>query len=282
MFKITQMENEEIKTETKPDIKPKYLKDKNNIWFGFLLLIVGGFLLAKQAGVPIPLWVLNWHFALIILGLLVGIRHGFRHAMWLILVLVGSYFLIEDYYPALAIRQYAWPLGIIAVGLFFIFRPKNHYKRIWWEQWEEQYKDAKSWQRKRERKEQWKKYKETYATGYSSSEDYLDVVSILGGIKKNVLSKNFKGGEAVSILGGIELNLSQADINGRVVLDLTQVLGGTKLIIPPHWDLRSELSVSVLGSIDDKRSLENVVIDSTKVLVLKGVSVFGGIDIRSY
>jgi hypothetical protein len=276
------MEDEEIKTGIRPDVKPKYSTDKNNIWVGFLLLIVGGVLFAKQAGFPIPLWMFNWHFALIILGLLVGIRHGFRHALWLILILVGSYFLIQDYDPALAIRQYAWPLGIIAVGLFFIFRPKNHYKRIWWEQWEEQYKDAKSWQRKRERKEQWKKCKETYTTGYSSSEDHLDVVSILGGIKKNILSKNFKGGEAVSILGGIELNLSQADINGRVVLDLTQVLGGTKLIIPPHWDLRSELSVSILGSIDDKRSLENVVIDSNKVLVLKGVSVFGGIDIRSY
>lgn len=283
LFKITNMENEEIKPEIKPGLKTTRPRDKNNIWVGFLLIIIGGVLLAKQVGVPIPLWMFNWHFALILLGLLVGIRHGFRHAIWLILILVGSYFLIQDYYPALGIRQYAWPLGIIAVGLFFIFRPKNHYKRIWWEQWEEQYKDAKSWQRKSERKEQWKKYKEAYTTttGYSS-EDYLDVVSILGGIKKNILSKNFKGGEAVSILGGIELNLSQADINGRVVLDLTQVLGGTKLIIPPHWDLRSELSVSVLGSIDDKRSLENVIIDSNKVLVLKGVSVFGGIDIRSY
>jgi hypothetical protein len=275
------MENEETKTDTKPDIKPKYSKDKNNIWVGFLLLIVGGFLLAKQAGVPIPLWVFNWHFALIILGLLVGIRHGFRHAIWLILILVGSYFLIEDYYPALAIRQYAWPLGIIAVGLFFIFRPKNHNRRIWWEEWEQQYKNERGQQRKYARRAQWEKYKKTYSTGYVSGEDYIDVVSVLGGIKKNLLSKNFKGGESISFLGGTELNLSQADINGRVVLELTQILGGTKLIIPPHWDVRSEL-ITVFGSIDDKRSLENVVIDENKILVLKGVSVLGGIDIRSY
>jgi hypothetical protein len=279
--KITHMQNEEVKPEIKPDLKPRYSRDKNNIWVGFLLLIVGGVLFAKQAGVLFPAWMFSWHFVLIVLGLLVGIRHGFRNALWLILILVGSFFLLEDFYPTLAIRQYEWPLGIIAMGIFFIFRPKNHNKKIWWEQWEEQYKNEKGRQRKNARKAQWEKYRETYTTGYASGEDYIDVVSVLGGIKKNILSKNFKGGESISFLGGTELNLSQADINGRVVLELTQILGGTKLIIPPHWDVRSEL-ITVFGSIDDKRSLENVVIDENKILVLKGVSVLGGIDIRSY
>jgi len=276
------MENEEIKKEIKPDLKSRYSKDKNNIWVGFLLLIVGGVLFAKQAGILFPAWMFNWHFVLIVLGLLIGIKHGFRNATWLILILVGSFFLIEDLYPALAIHQYEWPLGIIAIGIFFIFRPRHTNRQIWWEQFEAQHTNARGQERRQARREQKEKYRNTFSTtGYAQGEDYIDVVSVLGGIKKNILSKNFKGGESISFLGGTELNLSQADINGRVVLELTQILGGTKLIIPPHWDVKSEL-ITVFGSIDDKRSIENVVIDENKILVLKGVSVLGGIDIRSY
>ncbi|HTB99121.1 MAG TPA: hypothetical protein VK705_00420 [Ferruginibacter sp.] len=267
------MENEEVKT--------KYPKDRRGIWTGILLIIIGGFLLAKQIGAPLPAWIFNWHVLLIAFGLYIGLRHNFRHPIWVIIVLIGGFLTAEDFYPTISIHQYGWPLAIIGVGLIIIFRPRHRNRKIWWEQWEEQHKNVKWEEHINMRREQRAKYKE-YTTDYTSGEDYLDVVSVLGGVKKNILSKNFKGGEAVSLLGGTELNLSQADINGRVVLDLTQVLGGTKLIIPPHWDLRTELSVSVLGSIDDKRSLENVVIDPNKVLVLKGVSVFGGIDIRSY
>jgi len=267
------MESEEIKT--------KYPKNRRGIWTGILLLIVGGVLLAKQIGVPIPAWVFNWHILLIVLGFFVGLRYNFRSLVWLIMILVGAFFTIEDFYPGLSIHQYTWPLVIIGVGLFIIFRPRHHTKKIWWEQWEEQHKNARSEERSNARREQRAKYRKAYAANDTSDEDYIDVVSVLGGIKKNILSKNFKGGEVISFLGGTELNLSQADINGRVVLELTQVLGGTKLIIPPHWDIKPEL-VSVFGSIDDKRSLENVIIDHSKVLVLRGTSVLGGIDIRSY
>lgn len=278
MYKITNMENETIQPEIKEEAKSKLPKDRNNIWIGLFLLLIGSVLLAKQMGVFFPAWLFSWHFFLIVLGLLIGIRHGFRHPLWIILILAGGFFLAEDYYPALAIRQYAWPLGIIVVGIFFLFRPRNRNRKIWWEQLEKQHARAKNYHERREQRE---KYRRAFSTGYTSGEDYIDVVSVLGGIKKNILSKNFRGGESISFLGGTELNLSQADINGRVVLELTQVLGGTKLIIPSHWDVKSEL-ITVFGSIDDKRSVENVNIDPNKVLVLRGTSVLGGIDIRSY
>jgi len=265
----------------KEEVKTKYPKDRRGIWTGVLFLIIGGVLLAKQVGAAVPAWIFNWHILLIVFGFYVGLRHNFRHPIWIIMILIGGFLTAEDFYPTLSIHQYAWPLIIIGVGLILIFRPRHRNRKIWWEQWEEQHRNAKWEEHMNIRRERRQKYSESYTTGYSLGEDYIDVVSVLGGIKKNILSKNFKGGEAISFLGGTELNLSQADINGRVVLDLTQVLGGTKLIIPPHWDVKPEL-ISVLGSIDDKRSLENVVIDPNKVLVLKGVSVLGGIDIRSY
>jgi predicted membrane protein len=120
--------------------------------------------------------------------------------------------------------------------------------------------------------------------GYSSkgfsSEDFIDATTILGGIHKNILSKNFKGGDITIFMGGAEINLSQADIQGTASLDITQIMGGTKIIVPPHWEVRSQLT-SVFGNIEDKRTnIGNA--DPNKVLIIDGSSVFGGIEIRNY
>ena len=103
------------------------------------------------------------------------------------------------------------------------------------------------------------------------------------GIKKNIFSKTFRGGDIVTIFGGTELNLTQADVPHRIVLDITQIFGGAKIIIPPHWKIHSEDVVSIFGSVEDKRPiLPDVNYDPTKLLILKGTNIFGGIDIKSY
>jgi hypothetical protein len=40
--------------------------------------------------------------------------------------------------------------------------------------------------------------------------------------------------------------------------------------------------VSILGGMDDKRNVIDFDADDSKVLVIEGVSVLAGIDIRSY
>ncbi len=116
--------------------------------------------------------------------------------------------------------------------------------------------------------------------GGFSSEDYIDATTVLGGIHKNIISKNFKGGDITIFMGGAEINLSQADIQGSASLDITQIMGGTKLIVPSNWEVRSQLT-SVFGNIEDKRqNIGNT--DPQKVLIIDGTSVFGGIEIRNY
>jgi len=105
-------------------------------------------------------------------------------------------------------------------------------------------------------------------------------VTIFSSVKKKVFSKNFKGGDVVSIFGGAEINLSQADFNGTIAIEVVQIFGGTKLIIPPHWQIRSEM-VAIFGGIEDKRPPQ-MHYDEDKVVVLNGTTFFGGIEIKSY
>jgi hypothetical protein len=72
----------------------------------------------------------------------------------------------------------------------------------------------------------------------------------------------------------------QSDIHGRVHLEVVQVFGGTKIIVPANWSVHSEM-VAIFGGIEDKRPPQlNAAPD--KVLVIQGTSIFGGIDIKSF
>jgi predicted membrane protein len=67
-------------------------------------------------------------------------------------------------------------------------------------------------------------------------------------VHKKIVSKNFQGGDdLVTMMGGTEIDLSQADFTGMIRLDITQIMGGTKIIVPPHWEVRSEVTAIFAG-----------------------------------
>jgi hypothetical protein len=72
----------------------------------------------------------------------------------------------------------------------------------------------------------------------------------------------------------------QADLKGRAKIEVVQVFGGTKIIVPANWTIHSEM-VAIFGGIEDKRPPQlNAIPD--KILVIVGTSIFGGIDIKSF
>jgi hypothetical protein len=63
-------------------------------------------------------------------------------------------------------------------------------------------------------------------------------------------------------------------------MDITLVMGGAKIIVPPNWEVKSEASI-VLGSLEDKRQARQVV-DFNKVLIIRGTTFMGGIELKSF
>lgn len=231
---------------------------KGRIFSGAFVVVIGIILLMKQLGVDFPGWLFTWESLLIVIGLYIGIKHNFKHAGWLILIMIGGVLLIDDIYPETQLENYLWPAVVIFIGMIMITTAGKRKER--WKEWRERCKRVGV---------------------EESTENMLDAVSIMGGVKKNVITKDFKGGEVTCILGGAEINLSQADFNGKVILEVTQIFGGTLLIVPANWEIQSE-NIAILGGIEDKRSVTDRVESDGKILVLKGVTIFGGIDIKSY
>ena len=58
-------------------------------------------------------------------------------------------------------------------------------------------------------------------------------------------------------------------------------MGGTKLIVPPTWDVQSEM-VAIFGGVEDKRRINPEMINRNKRLILMGTAFLGGLEIRSY
>jgi predicted membrane protein len=266
------MTTEDSKNPITPSNDSMNNKNNGRVISGIILVAVGAVFLARQMGVFFPNWLFSWPMFMIVLGFFIGAKHNFQRGGWWIVSLIGAIFLTDRLVPGVDIGKLFWPVFLIIVGLVFIFRPKKSWNNQHWKQ------------KCREKMEG--RYNHNHYTENSdyetSPEDYINSTSIFGGIKKNVISKNFKGGDIVCVFGGSEINLMQADFNGRIEIEVVQIFGGTKLIIPAHWEVVHEM-VAIMGGIEDKRSpFSEKNPEETKRLVIRGTSVFGGIDIRSY
>jgi predicted membrane protein len=266
------------------DINFENNKPRNNkALAGIILLVVGLVLLVHQLDLFFfPGWLISWPMGLIAIGVYNGAKHQFRNSGWLIMVLIGVIWLSNDMFPHYDASRITWPLCIIIFGLWMILRRGNKWDKhkADWDRWtQSQTQTPPSTDPNAPFDADQAKTEYKYKNSYG--DDYLDAVSVFGGVKKTILAKDFKGGEIVNIFGGAELDLTQADINGRVVLDITQIFGGTKIVVPSNWQVVSDIA-AVFASVDDKRIRSTAACGNEKILVLKGVSIFAGIDIRSY
>ena len=102
--------------------KPKDPNRIGQLLAGLFVVGIGVLLLARQAGMDFPRWIFSFESILIAVGLYLGIRHSFRGVVWLIPVLIGGFLLLDDLYPEFDIEDFTWPLIIIGIGLFIMFR----------------------------------------------------------------------------------------------------------------------------------------------------------------
>ncbi|RYZ26242.1 MAG: hypothetical protein EOO10_16120 [Chitinophagaceae bacterium] len=247
--------------------------EKGRIWVGLFLLVAGGLFLARESGVFFPSWFFSWPVLLIAIGIFSGLRHGFQRIGWLFPILIGSIFLFDKISPDINLRPYLWPIILIAAGLFIIFRPKrSRYCGPGGGNDDNSFSEGAATGRN-ETTAQWEQ-------AMTDRNDVVDVTAVFGGVKKNLLSKTFKGGDITAVMGGAEINLTQADFDGKVMIDCFNMFGGTKLIVPPDWEVQSDV-VAIFGGVDDKRPpVTNAA--PNKVLYLDGTCLFGGLEIKSY
>ena len=177
----------------KNEVSSKWGKPRDRhgrVWAGLLLLAIGGLWLLKVLNILLfPWWFFTWPMLLIGFGVISALRRGFRGGAWFVMLAVGSFFLFNEIDPTLELDRYIAPVAIIALGLMFIFRPRRNR----WHKWAN-YRDG--WHSKSEHSTP------PDAGAPGDRMDFIDITSVFGGVKKNVISKSFRGGDIVSFMGG--------------------------------------------------------------------------------
>ena len=277
-----------------------YMKSRNDgsIAFGTIILVIGIVLLFRKFGLYIPDWVLTWPMILIAVGTYTLINQQFKSFVGSVVLFVGIFFLLKREFDLdLGIDQYLWPLGLIALGIYLITQKKKEHKAM---------DDIrKNWESTRKKKIEPSNSEHTASAevvedaspsqeGSSKATDsgfvratgtaFMDRINesvIFSGVNRKLMTKNFQGGKATVIFGGLDLDLTQVDFSGIVTLDLEVGFGGVKLLVPPHWDVRTEMS-NIAAGLEDKRMFREGGIDTNKVLILKGTLLFSGLEIKSF
>lgn len=109
-------------------------------------------------------------------------------------------------------------------------------------------------------------------------DDYLEDSAIFGGSEKSFTSKQFKGGKITAIFGGSEISFAHADlVDSNVILDIFCMFGGVSLVVPNDWTVINESFVVFGGYSDNRPSSDR---NPEKVLRIKGSVVFGGAEIE--
>jgi predicted membrane protein len=265
-----------IDTEYNQNREPR----KNRTLGGLILMGIGiAFLIRQIDFFFIPYWLFSFPTLLILVGLYFGAKHNFRNGIWIVFVIWGGFWLMDDIFPFHHFGNAIVPLIIIVIGMRMIMNRNRPWdKERWKKEW--------SWRVGSNTEGPVADYTTINPNQPGSfgpgvyNDDHLDATSIFSGVKKKILSKDFKGGEITNFFGGCDVDFTSADINGRVMIDVTQVFGGIKLIVPPHWHVTSDM-VNLFAGFDDKR-MQKSDYGSDKILVLKGTSIFAGVEIRSY
>lgn len=149
-----------------------------------------------------------------------------------------------------------WPIILIIIGLNFL--------RGSWSRARLAAKGNSSWLSDNEGKD---------------SENFIKHVAIMSGVRRQVTSKEFRGGELTAIMGGCEIDLREADIKGEeAVLDVVAIWGGIELRVPMSWSV-SVKAMPIMGGVDDKTYPQKE--GKTKRLVLSGNIVMGGVEIKN-
>lgn len=228
-------------------------KSKHGL-IGIILILAGLIFIGDQLGIfPYKFKdiIFSWQSLLIVLGLIFLAKRDGKPT-GIILLAIGIFFILPKFMNVpYNFHKFFWPILLIFAGVLIISRG------FFW--------------------------KRTEIPSSRMNGDSIDDVNIFGGHDRIITNENFRGGEIINIFGGGKYNLLNSKLSqGKNVLEVVMIFGGSKIIVPQDWEIKVEVAV-VFGGFTDKRIIPaGLVHNKDKTLIIKGVAIFGGGEISSF
>jgi predicted membrane protein len=224
---------------------------------GVFVIAAGLLLLARNTGFLDPAVsriLFSWEMLLIAIGV---INIFWRRSLWsgIFLIGLGGFFLLVNFYHMpFGTWQIFLPALIILLGLQMIFGASRLQKHI---------------------------QKHGIFNNSVANEDFFEDVAVFGGGERKVVTPNFKGGRMIAAFGGSKVDLSHCSIapGERPVIEVVSIFGGSSLLVPSDWNVKVEV-FNIFGGYSDKRIASQF--DFNKTVIVKGVTIFGGGEVKSF
>lgn len=227
-------------------------RGNRRFYLGVILIGVGAVLILERLNI-LP-WglsdlLVSWQMLLIAIGV-ISIMNG-KQTGGIVLIGVGAFFILPELIdvPREVKRMY-WPAILVLIGVALIRRHRTDVPM------------------------------EQGTAGRSF--DLFDDFVIFGGRESFINSPNLRGGRTTSMFGGIEYDLRQAKLAPQgAVIDCICVFGGAGFKVPLDWQVRNEVT-TIFGAFSDKRgdTFQQGFTDPSKTIVIKGITLFGGVEIK--
>jgi len=105
----------------------------------------------------------------------------------------------------------------------------------------------------------------------------VDIVAVLGGFERRLVTPDFRGGEITAIMGGCMLDLRDASIVKEAAIDVFTVWGGINIKVPTDWTVILN-GTPLMGGFSEKTAKPP---DDSKRLVIRGYAIMGGVEVRN-
>lgn len=244
-------------------------QNKRKKFFGpFIIVFVGLILLLQRLPIDAPEWLFSWNTILIAVGIMLGIKTRFQHWLWFVPILIGIGRILSNHYIAEQYHNLIFPIGLILFGSYIFFYLLFFRNKCC------PYRDMKSFKNKTQ------PYPHSGAATIDE-DSFVRIENTFGGIDRSFISKNLQGGYIRNTFGGVRVNLTQANFEDSIDIHVENTFGGITLYIPKNWKVVAKLD-SHLSGIDDNSYFDNQDRDDIKYLVLKGKSIFGGVEIKNF
>jgi hypothetical protein len=121
--------------------------------------------------------------------------------------------------------------------------------------------------------------------GASGAADRVDHFAMFSGLHRSVASRAFRGGRLVALFGGLELDLTGAVMTPDARLDVWATFGGVSIEVPKGCEVVVQ-AVPIFGGVSAAGRQRPLSVASGAAppagrLIIGGIALFGGIDIRS-
>jgi predicted membrane protein len=229
-------------------------KADKRVLLGSLLIGLGGLFFLKSLDIfdfDFARIILSWPFFFILIGLYLTLNTT-RKILGGIIAGLGFIFILPRIFPSIDYDgSVVLAIFLIAIGSYIISNQK-------------------------------KKSIEVNELG-QVTKDVIDDVAIFGGGTRIVTSENFQGGNITAVFGGSEIILKGCKLaEGTTSIDILAVFGGTTIIVPSNWNVVMNVT-SIFGGFSNKGIKDpNAQVDLSKTLIVKGLVVFGGGELKTF